>query len=111
MKINHSLDLTDTDRARVRAAIGRGGLATRKEIRIFVDRAIRAAIASTPDPKPRRQKVAAAPGPFDQLHALPDETCCIRCERPKSDHGRMSLTCPPRPGRAKGQRFTPAGAR
>lgn len=113
MKINLSLDVTDQDRRTVRAAIGRGGVATRKEIRIFAERAIRGALAAAPEPKPRRQATTppAAPRPLEQLQALPDETRCQRCERPKDEHGKMGLTCPPRPGRPKGQRFTPAGSR
>lgn len=108
MKTNLPLELTDTDRRRIRAAIRRGGLATRSEIRIFADRAIREAIAAAPDPKPARRLKAAAPAPT-AVQQLPGDTRCQLCERPKDDHGRMSLTCPPRPGRPKGRRFVAAG--
>ena len=108
MKIHLSLELTDTDRRTVRAAIGRGGVATRKEVRIFAERAIRGAIAAAPDPKPKRA-ARPAPPPPSPIALLPPDTPCARCGRPKDDHGLMSLTCPPRTGRAHGGRFRPAG--
>lgn len=109
MRINLPLELTDTERRTVRAALGRGGVATRKEIRVFAEHAIRSAISAAPAPKPVRQagQVAAPARAIDQLQALPDDTKCRLCERPKSLHGRMGLTCPPRSGRPYGQRFTP----
>jgi len=112
MKTNYPLELNDTDRRRIRAAVGRAGMATRKEIRIFADRAIRKALAEAPDPKPVRRPKSALPTP-GAGEQVPGTTRCELCERPKDDHGRMSLTCPPRTGRPKGQRFKPVagGAR
>lgn len=126
MKVNCALELSDQDRRRVRAAIGRGGVATRKEIRIFAERAIRGALAAAPEPKPKRgsregvmsRPFAYAPGhapgarqTLAELQALPDDARCALCGRPKDEHGRMGLTCPPRSGQPHGRRFTPQAVR
>lgn len=107
MKANFSLDFTELDRRTVRASVGRGGQATRKELRIFVERAIRAALHNAPEPKPKRQKKAAVV--VDQkreaLNALPDDVRCKHCGRIKEDHGRMSMSCLPKYGVPKGKRF------
>lgn len=39
----------------IRAAHGRGGVATRKECQTFIDRAVRAALDEAPDPRPKRR--------------------------------------------------------
>jgi hypothetical protein len=114
MKVHCALEMTDTDRRRVRAAIGRGGVATRKEIRIFAERAIRRALETGPEPKTRQRPAPAASTPkamaLEQLRALPDDTMCARCGRTKADHGRMGFSCPPRPGQRPGGRFAAAYA-
>lgn len=107
MKTNIAFDFSELDRRTVRAALKRGGMATRKELRIFVDRAIRDALAKAPEPKPKRQK-KAAPVVDQKRHALdtwPDDTRCTNCNRVKADHGRMSQSCLPSPGLRKGTRF------
>jgi len=47
----------DTLRA-IRASLGRGGIATRKEVKAFVEVAVHAALKSAPPPKRRRPKAA-----------------------------------------------------
>ena len=105
MRANVAVELSETDRRRIRAALGRGGMATRREFRIFADRAIRDAIAATPEPRPTRR--AKAPAPATPIALESDDARCSTCERPKVEHGRMGRTCPPRPGKLKGTRFTP----
>lgn len=103
MKTNVSIRMTDDDRARVRAALGRGGLATREEIRIFVDRAIVRALAQTPEPKRRRPKPAPAPtaAPMDP------STPCATCGKTLADHYSISKTCPLNRTTKPGARFVP----
>lgn len=57
MKVNIGLVLNDEQLRTIRAALGRGGVATRKECRYFVERAIEAALKAAPDPKPKRRPV------------------------------------------------------
>jgi hypothetical protein len=47
----------------VRAAIGRGGKATRKECQVFIDRAVRKALEHAPEPKRQQPKRAKGPNP------------------------------------------------
>lgn len=111
MKTNIAFDFSELDRRTVRAALKRGGMASRKELRIFVDRAVRDALAKAPEPKPKRQKKAApvVDAKREAVEALPEGTRCKNCNRLKDDHGRMSLTCLPSPGVAKGLRFQAGG--
>ena len=57
MKVNIGLVLNDDQLRTIRAALGRGGVATRKECRYFVERAIEAAFKKAPEPKPKRRPV------------------------------------------------------
>jgi hypothetical protein len=111
MKANFSFDFTELDRRTVRASVGRAGQATRKELRIFVERAIRTALHAAPEPKPKRQKKVAPPPPRP-VELVAGDVLCV-CGLPKDDHGRMGFTCPPGTDRVKGTRrmgskFTPA---
>jgi len=137
VRVNLSLELTDHDRRTVRATIGRGGVATRKEIRIFAERAIRGAIAAAPEPKRSRRKALEVEPVVDgrylgshvwdpspealarvarlaarkelelRQQAASDDTICELCRRRKDEHGKMGLTCPPQSRRPRGERFTP----
>ena len=111
MKVVHKFELAETDRQRIRAALGRRGLSSRMETRVFIERAVREALSRTPEPKVRRPRTSpVTQTPVRQrlevLQALPDETPCAKCTRPKVDHGMMSLSCLPTAGRARGERFT-----
>ena len=57
MKVNTSFAFTDEQLRTIRAALGRGGAATRKECRYFIERAVEAALKSAPEPKPKRRPV------------------------------------------------------
>jgi len=109
MKVNHKFEFAERDRQLIRAALGRRGLSSRTETRIFIERAVREALDRAPEPKVRRPKVAVEATVrqgLAVLQALPDEAVCGKCKRMKSDHGRMGLTCLPTTGRLKGERFT-----
>lgn len=97
--VNVKIGLTEHERRRIRTGyLGRSGLATRKEIRQWVNAIIRAGIDGLPEPKTRKPVAAVAEttrvGPHALAQAAPDEAVCARCRRPKSDHGRMAFACP-----------------
>jgi hypothetical protein len=116
-----SIGLTEHDRRRIRTGyLGRGGIATRKEIRQWVNAILRAGIDGLPEPKMRRRDSAQrSVADIDQAGlvrqdrlaaatAAPDDALCGRCGKPKSDHGRMAFSCPPGSrARRKGGTFTP----
>jgi hypothetical protein len=55
VKVNTSFVFTDEQLRTIRAALGRGGAATRKECRYFIDKAVAAAFDKAPEPKPKRR--------------------------------------------------------
>lgn len=115
MKVNQKFEFSDSDRQSIRALLGRKGKSSRIETRVFIERAIRDAIGLAPEVTQRRPRVTPetqTPGRqrLEVLQALPDETPCAKCARPKVDHGRMGLTCLPSSGRARGERFTQVSA-
>ena len=61
MKVWTAFSLSETELRTIRAAVGRGGRATRKECVVFIDRAVRDALRRAPDPKPARRKRLPAP--------------------------------------------------
>lgn len=63
MKVRYAASFDELDLRTVRAAIGRGGKATRKECVVFIDRAVRAALKAAPDPKPARTPRSKGPSP------------------------------------------------
>lgn len=110
LKTNVPIMTNDEQRARVRAYFGRGGLATRKEIRVFAVAAVGHAIEACPQPKRRtaqKQPTSSPASTLERARTAPDEAICGRCEQPKSDHGKMAFSCPPASGRPKGQTFAP----
>lgn len=56
MVIRWMVNLSEDELRTIRAAVGRGGKATRNECRIFIDRAVRKALHDAPEPKPKRMK-------------------------------------------------------
>lgn len=54
MKVVFKRTFDDLALRTIRAAIGRGGRASRKECLTFIDRAISDALRAAPDPKPKR---------------------------------------------------------
>lgn len=98
MKINLSITLDEAQLRSVRAAQGRGGKATRSDVRVFANRAIRAALDAAPAAKPKRVRVAkVAPAPLEW------NAICKNCGETRERHGRLFLTCS-KPGKAIGGR-------
>ena len=89
MKVNIGFELSEAELRRLRAGIGRSGMATRKEVRIFVDRVVRSAVASLPEPKPKRASCPPPPKPKPSTAS----TLCAHCDKPQSEHSAMG-TCP-----------------
>lgn len=117
MKVNHSFEFTDEQRARIRAGLGRAGVATRREIRIWIALAVHEAFDRLPQPKSKRRSKPDRPasddtGPetlsrYQRAKAAPEHAVCRHCRTPKANHGLMSFTCPPRPGAPRGRMFEP----
>jgi len=119
MRVNVTIVMDEEQLRRVRATVGRGGRATRDEVRIWLQRVMQVALTHAPEPKRRRVKAAAPPPAVvdtTRAPALPevesapvtDETRCRHCARRYENHGRMSQTCPPGFGARVGSRFAPA---
>jgi hypothetical protein len=109
VKVHLSLELDDERLRRIRAALGRGGPATRKEVRAWAQRLLDDGLARAPEPKRRRVR----PEPVATLEpepdiAVTDDTRCRHCQRRRESHGKMSATCLPGFGAAPGSRFSPA---
>jgi hypothetical protein len=99
MKVNHSLELDENRLREIRASFGRGGRATRAEVRIWLNRIITAAISDLPPAKVRacntsrrkqlERETAAVLAPIDPA------TICVNCGATKSEHiGMMQRLCP-----------------
>ncbi len=115
IKVNVAVIVTDDERRQIRHGyLGRGGVATRKEIRVWVDALVKAGLKGLPEPKVRRRDSAqrsvadldhvdiVKKSRRDIAASAPDDAICAKCQRPKHEHGRMAFSCPPRPGRAGG---------
>ena len=103
MKVNLTpLVLSEGQLRQVRVALGRGGKATRKDVRYWAERLLSESIRNLPDAKPARKKRVEPPAPI-----TPGSTTdrCSICRYPRDEHGKMGGTCPPGVGRKKGTRF------
>jgi pyruvate/2-oxoglutarate dehydrogenase complex dihydrolipoamide acyltransferase (E2) component len=119
MKIVLTLTMDEPQLRRVRTATGRGGKATRADVRIWASRVLQEALQEAPTPKLRRPK-GNPPAPAPEAPTAPlaapqppraevtDETRCRHCRRRRENHGLMSQTCPPVTGGRVGARFSPA---
>lgn len=72
MKVRTGFAFTDEELRTIRAAINRGGKATRKEALVFIDRAVRDAMKDAPAPKPVRKR-AAKPEPTITPKETPEQ--------------------------------------
>lgn len=63
MKVRTGFNFDDGQLRTIRAAVGRGGVATRRECVTFIDRAVRDALAKAPDPRPARKRAPKAEPP------------------------------------------------
>jgi molybdenum cofactor biosynthesis enzyme MoaA len=117
MRVPIRLELTEDQLRRVRAAYGRGGVATRNEVRTWLDRVVQTALRAAPEPKrrrvaspaPERQTAPSGPPAAPQrVSPVTDETRCRHCRRQRDSHGKMMLSCLPGFGAPLGSRFSPA---
>lgn len=76
MKVKFLFSFDEPQLRQIRAAIGRGGVATRKECVVFIDRAVRAAIDAAPTPKRPRTISPADPIAIAASHARAYPTGC-----------------------------------
>jgi hypothetical protein len=65
-----TLVMDDEQRRRVRASMGRGGKATRAEVRVWMQRVLGVALKNTPEPRRRRPNVRTAPLPLEHQRHL-----------------------------------------
>jgi len=72
MKVQTAFAFTDDQLRSIRAAFGRGGVATRKESRLFIARAVEAALRAAPEAKPKRRPVPK-PAPVAPVVLTEDE--------------------------------------
>lgn len=96
MRVHVTFELSADDRRRLRARLGRGGLATRSEVRVIATHAVRDAITTAPMPKTRAKqlKVEMATAQQRSNDLIPPDTACARCGKPKADHRGRKLDCP-----------------
>ncbi len=139
MKVNTQIEIDDDGRGRVRAIADQFGLATRDEVREFVEAAVRSALSLAPAPRRRGVQPAAAPpavldGPrvdvnveqirteiderreagrrrFEIAEAAPEDAICRHCDREKGrGHGKMGFLCMIPKAGGKGKMFEPIEA-
>lgn len=60
MTVRLRFDISEDQRRAIRAALGRGGKATRKECSLFIERAAQQAIEEAPKPRVRAKRVKGA---------------------------------------------------
>lgn len=60
MRVNVAFEFSEAQLRIIRATFGRGGVATRKDSRLFINQAVAAAFRVAPEPKPKR---TARPAP------------------------------------------------
>jgi len=84
MKVRTVFTFEELQLRTIRAALGRGGKATRKECVTFIDRAVRAALDKAPEAKPARAKLLkAAPKPRPTIGAETTEQAIAQREHIK----------------------------
>ena len=113
MTVTIRMDVDDERRRRIRAAMGRGGMATRAEVKAWVDQRVELGVLELPAPKRRGRAAPAAPATepsrfasrFEAAKAASELVVCRHCGTKKLRHGKMGFTCPPMPGRPKGRMF------
>ena len=82
MKVRTAFDFSDDQLRAIRAAHGRGGVATRKESVGFILRAVEAALKAAPTPKPKRRPVPPAPKAAAPVVTAPlSEEDAVRAKR------------------------------
>jgi len=86
MRVVVKFEFSEATLRAIRAAYGRGGVATRKESSLFVNRAVAAAILAAPEPKVKRaaRKAEVKPPPPPAVCSCGDGPMCATC-RAKRD--------------------------
>jgi hypothetical protein len=112
MKVVYTLNVTEDDRRKVRAGLGKGGLATRNEVRYWLNRLVQSELERLPSPRVRtRQRAASAAATPRHPDILRDSDApCVNCKRPLGDHIGLALTCPLSKSVKPGSKFKQAAA-
>jgi hypothetical protein len=105
VRVNIAVELDDTMRGKLRAGMNRGGLATRKDVRVFVNRLVGDAFDKLPEPRRRRVRP-----PVEAKPVLPvrDTGPCAHCANPLSEHIGALRACPLSKAVKPGSKFTAA---
>jgi hypothetical protein len=98
VNVNIKVTIDERDRRRVRAAVGRGGLATRAEVKVFALSAYRQSLSSAPEPKPKRgtpkvDPVSTGGSRFAAALVADADATCKHCGKAKARHGKMGFAC------------------
>lgn len=109
MKVIVPFELTETQLRQIRADFGRGGAATRKEAKQWMNTLVFGHLFKMPAPKVRQRTAPKVEQP--RLEA--DDTVCSTCAHPKSEHGGFTagllrLSCPLSRSVKPGSTFRPA---
>jgi hypothetical protein len=102
MKVRFAVGFDEAQLRSIRASIGRGGKATRKECQVFIDRAVRLALDKAPEAKPVRVKRAKPEPEVTREESTTEEHDRLRAtrERIAKHYGtrerswRMPRNCP-----------------
>jgi hypothetical protein len=117
MRVNVAIEVSDDERRRLRAAINRGGMASRMEVRVLAERLVREQIQNAPAPKVRRKPVErpldgglTASQVVDAIDGARDRTAasdavCVTCGKIKAEHMGQRLHCPLSKSVKPGSRF------
>lgn len=102
MITNLRIELDDDQLRSVRAALGRGGKATRKDVSAWALRLLFDAVKGAPAPVRRQSKPVQAKAQlenrardWDAATEAADDAVCGHCGFTKERHGKMAFSCPP----------------
>lgn len=87
MKVRAAFQFDEVQLRTIRASIGRGGRATRKECAVFINRAVSKALDAAPDPKPVRRKVKKVETWKRAECRCTDDAKCAAC---RQSHARIA---------------------
>lgn len=96
MKVNVNVALDDTQRRKVRGALGMKGKASRAEVRVWVNGLMQKSLDAQPEPKVRKRlEMDTTESDTVSGGIMPDGTApCTRCGKFLSDHGGARKHCP-----------------
>jgi hypothetical protein len=97
MKVRVAFSFEETQLRTIRAAIGRGGRATRNECVVFINRAVTKAIEAAPEPKPARKKATKVETWKRDACRCTEDAICAAC---RDRHARIATQFKHQMGRA-----------